>query len=362
MWAAFFVAVIPLVWILGTRHHQGRPDAARVARGGPTRQARHHPPHGSAAAPRHAIQGTIYMALVTAAIVRADRCPDRGLPRRVRPRAAGPARLLHGRHPHRHPLDRRRPVHLRPVGLDASGCSACRFAVTLALVILMIPTVVRSTEEMLKLVPNELREASYALGRAEVEDDHEGRPPDRVLGHHHRHPARPGPGHGRDGPADHPRPVHQGHRQRPLRRPDGDAADDDQQRPRREPPARPSTGSGLPPSPSSCSSSCSTCWGGSSAASARSRPDGALAAPDNATRPRHPRNDRRHRHHGKAHRRQGPRHLLRRVQGRRGRHDDGGAALRDVVHRAVRLRQVDRAAHPEPDARGDPRRARRTAR
>ena len=28
----------------------------------------------------------------------------------------------------------------------------------------MIPVVVRSTEEMLKLVPNELREASYALG------------------------------------------------------------------------------------------------------------------------------------------------------------------------------------------------------
>jgi len=38
------------------------------------------------------------------------------------------------------------------------------FAVCLALVLLMIPTVVRSTEEMLKLVPNELREASYALG------------------------------------------------------------------------------------------------------------------------------------------------------------------------------------------------------
>jgi phosphate transport system permease protein len=36
--------------------------------------------------------------------------------------------------------------------------------VSLALVILMIPVIVRTTEEMLKLVPNELREASYALG------------------------------------------------------------------------------------------------------------------------------------------------------------------------------------------------------
>jgi len=33
-----------------------------------------------------------------------------------------------------------------------------------ALSVLMIPVVVRSCEEMLKLVPNELREASYALG------------------------------------------------------------------------------------------------------------------------------------------------------------------------------------------------------
>jgi phosphate transport system permease protein len=36
--------------------------------------------------------------------------------------------------------------------------------VSFALVILMLPVIVRTTEEMLKLVPNELREASYALG------------------------------------------------------------------------------------------------------------------------------------------------------------------------------------------------------
>ncbi|SNV28746.1 Phosphate transport system permease protein pstA [Cutibacterium granulosum] len=38
------------------------------------------------------------------------------------------------------------------------------WAASLALVILMVPTVLRSTEEMLKLVPDSLREASYALG------------------------------------------------------------------------------------------------------------------------------------------------------------------------------------------------------
>jgi phosphate transport system permease protein len=37
-------------------------------------------------------------------------------------------------------------------------------AVSCALVLLMLPTVLRSTEEMLKLVPESLREASYALG------------------------------------------------------------------------------------------------------------------------------------------------------------------------------------------------------
>ncbi|MDG9718735.1 phosphate ABC transporter permease PstA [Streptomyces sp. DH24] len=45
------------------------------------------------------------------------------------------------------------------LGMGYSG-----FAGSLALSILMIPVVVRSTEEMLKLVPNELREASLALG------------------------------------------------------------------------------------------------------------------------------------------------------------------------------------------------------
>lgn len=38
------------------------------------------------------------------------------------------------------------------------------FGGSVALSVLMIPVVVRSTEEMLKLVPSELREASYALG------------------------------------------------------------------------------------------------------------------------------------------------------------------------------------------------------
>ena len=38
------------------------------------------------------------------------------------------------------------------------------FAVSLSLVLLMIPVIVRSTEEMLRIVPMDLREACYALG------------------------------------------------------------------------------------------------------------------------------------------------------------------------------------------------------
>jgi phosphate transport system permease protein len=45
------------------------------------------------------------------------------------------------------------------LGMDRSG-----FAASIALTILMLPVVVRSTEEMLRIVPRELREASYALG------------------------------------------------------------------------------------------------------------------------------------------------------------------------------------------------------
>ena len=44
------------------------------------------------------------------------------------------------------------------------GFQQSAFAVALALVLLMLPVVIRSTEEMLRLVPDELREASYALG------------------------------------------------------------------------------------------------------------------------------------------------------------------------------------------------------
>ena len=44
------------------------------------------------------------------------------------------------------------------------GFQRTGFAVSLSLVLLMIPVIVRATEEMLRIVPMDLREASYALG------------------------------------------------------------------------------------------------------------------------------------------------------------------------------------------------------
>ena len=69
---------------------------------------------------------------------------------------------------------------------------------SVALTVLMIPIVIRSSEEILKIVPNHLREAAYALGHAEVEDDHQDRPADRARRPRHRGDARGRADHRRD--------------------------------------------------------------------------------------------------------------------------------------------------------------------
>jgi phosphate transport system permease protein len=50
------------------------------------------------------------------------------------------------------------------LGVATLGLARSQFAVSLALVVLMLPVIVRATEEMLRIVPVDLREASYALG------------------------------------------------------------------------------------------------------------------------------------------------------------------------------------------------------
>lgn len=55
-------------------------------------------------------------------------------------------------------------LFLYAVWITTAGMQRSTFAMCLALVLLAIPVVVRTTEEMLRIVPNELREASFALG------------------------------------------------------------------------------------------------------------------------------------------------------------------------------------------------------
>jgi phosphate transport system permease protein len=55
-------------------------------------------------------------------------------------------------------------VFIYAVCVATLGLPRSLFVVSLALVLLMLPVIVRATEEMLRIVPLDLREASYALG------------------------------------------------------------------------------------------------------------------------------------------------------------------------------------------------------
>ena len=161
MWVAFAIALIPLAWILWTVLSRGgelltqstwwtnsqRGITSRLTGGGAV----------------HAIQGTLLQGAVTALIA----VPigvltaiylvefGRGKPAKA---VSFTVDILTGI------PSIVAALFIYAVWVTTFGFQRVAFAVSLALVLLMIPVVVRSTEEMLKLVPNELREASYALG------------------------------------------------------------------------------------------------------------------------------------------------------------------------------------------------------
>jgi ABC-type phosphate transport system permease subunit len=72
------------------------------------------------------------------------------------------ARPFYRRHADRHSVDRYRSFCLRDPGVADEAFSA--FAGGVALALIMVPIVARTTEEMLKLVPHSLREGALALG------------------------------------------------------------------------------------------------------------------------------------------------------------------------------------------------------
>jgi phosphate transport system permease protein len=161
MWTAFFVAVIPLVWILASVLIKGG-QLLLESQWWSNSQAGITPRRAGGGA-AHAIQGTLYMALVTAAmsvpigVLTAVYLVEYGRGRLAR-LVSFMVDILTGI------PSIVAALFIYALWVSTIGLQRVPFAVTLALTILMIPTVVRSTEEMLKLVPNELREASYALG------------------------------------------------------------------------------------------------------------------------------------------------------------------------------------------------------
>lgn len=161
MWAAFLIALIPLAWIMWTVLSKGgklllEPNWWTESQKGISRRL-----EGGGAA--HAIQGTLIQGLVTSLIAvpigvfTAIYLTEYGRGRFAKIVSfmvdilTGIPSIVAA-------------LFIYALWVTTFGFDRIPFAVCLALVLLMIPVVVRSTEEMLKLVPNELREASYALG------------------------------------------------------------------------------------------------------------------------------------------------------------------------------------------------------
>lgn len=161
MWSSFAVAMVPLVWICWAVLSHGLKLVVQPTWWMLSQRNINASDVGGGAV--HAIQGTLLQAAVTGAIsvpigiFTAIYLVEYGRGRIAR-MVSFMVDILSGI-----------PSIVAALFIYAAwvttfGFQRVGFAVCLALVLLMIPTVVRSTEEMLKLVPNELREASYALG------------------------------------------------------------------------------------------------------------------------------------------------------------------------------------------------------
>ncbi len=161
MWSAFIIAIIPLVWILVTVAVKGGHLILDSTWWTNSQQGITARREGGGAV--HAIQGTLIQGLVTALIsvpigvLTAVYLVEYGRGRLARAVSfmvdilTGVPSIVAG-------------LFIYAVFITTFAFTRAGIFVCLALTLLMIPVVVRSTEEMLKLVPNELREASYALG------------------------------------------------------------------------------------------------------------------------------------------------------------------------------------------------------
>lgn len=164
VWLAFLIALIPLVWILWLVISKGfhtmlsitwwQKDQSGVGVPGFDKNIR---------GARHAIVGTLLTALATSviavpiAVMTAVYLVEYGRGR-VAKLVSFMVDILSG------VPSIVAALFIYAVWVSSFGLKLIPLCTSLALVMLMVPVVTRSTEEMLKLVPNELREASYALG------------------------------------------------------------------------------------------------------------------------------------------------------------------------------------------------------
>ena len=158
---SFAIAMIPLVWLLYTVISRG--IAAVTSSSWWTRSLAGVLPEQVAGGVYHAIYGTLIQALIAAilsvplGVMAAVYLVEYGKGRLAKVTTfmvdilAGVPSIVAA-------------LFIFALWVTTLGLPQSAFAVSLALVLLMLPVVVRNTEEMLKLVPDELREASYALG------------------------------------------------------------------------------------------------------------------------------------------------------------------------------------------------------
>ena len=162
VWGAFLIAIIPLVWVLYTVLQRGFPvildgDWWQKSMSGLLARQQ-----GGGA--YHAIYGTLVQGLVCAVIsvpigiMIAIYLVEYGGRSRLAKSTTFMVDILTG------VPSIVAALFVYTVWITYFGLGRSALAVSLALVLLMVPVIVRTTEEMLKIVPDELREASYALG------------------------------------------------------------------------------------------------------------------------------------------------------------------------------------------------------
>jgi phosphate transport system permease protein len=159
--SAFLVALVPLVWVLYTVISRG--ITAILTSSWWSRSLAGVMPDEFAGGVYHAIYGTLIQALIAAVLsvplgmMAAVYLVEYGRGRFAKATTfmvdilAGVPSIVAA-------------LFIFALWIATLGFPQSALAVSLALVLLMLPVVVRNTEEMLKLVPDELREASYALG------------------------------------------------------------------------------------------------------------------------------------------------------------------------------------------------------